>query len=228
LLLLAACGSGGSGGCAKLLTASNPPLGNQQEESGSTAIDGDLHDPPTQNAKIYLNVNFSGQVDAGDVLVDPETDEQGQFAGEIPDAHLEKPLIADNRQAVHRGSGQPLPDYFMAPPGSIVISPMTHAIYINALDPKILQGTLVFARYMPLTDNIYDPQSDSIFAYESKIKQFLEDLTRLILTYRDAEVLRQEAIKLIRQYDEQVHSLFEDTAPPTKPTNENEDNCSAR
>ena len=124
---------------------------------------------------------------------------------------------------MHRGNGQPLPDYFMAPPGSIVISPMTHAIYINALDPKILQGTLVFARHMPLTDNTYDPQSDSIFAYESKIKQFLEDLTRLTLTYRDVEVLRQEVIKLTRQYDEQVRSLVEDTAPPTKPTNKNED-----
>ena len=77
LLLLAACcgGGGGGGGGAKLVTASKPPLGIQQEESGSTAIEGDLHDPPIQNAKIYLDVNFSGQVDAGDVLVDPETDE---------------------------------------------------------------------------------------------------------------------------------------------------------
>lgn len=76
-------------------------------------------------------MNRNRRVDGKDYLVDDATDSEGNFEGEIPEKFKNLPLIADNREAVHRDSNVALPNFFVAPAGSGVISPLTHIIELN-------------------------------------------------------------------------------------------------
>ena len=212
VLLLAACGGGGGGGGSgtkPVVTAIPPVKKPTQPAAQETRIDGELYDPPIEDAQVYIDVNRNQQVDGDDILVDDSTDNQGRFEGTMPAAHRDKPLIADNRNAKHVGSSNPLPDYFMAPAGSDVISPLTHVIFIGAANLDVFQNSILFRDYKPLTDNIYDPNRASVYAFGDSIKRFLEELTNLIITQSDLQILESEILELVSSYDNHLQSVVE-------------------
>jgi len=178
-----------------------------------------LHDGPVWKARVYVDVNRNHQADDGDVLIDPQTDRFGNYEGEIPERYRGYPLVANNENAVHlKGDGsvnedgtpaessQPLPRYLGTPAGATVISPLTHIISLwpSMDDPlrQSIQSNPLFNGYDPLQDNIFALGVD--VTYEALIKEFLIDLTGLIIKYRYRVDLKDAASNLLREYANRV------------------------
>ncbi len=195
VLLLAACGGGGGGGGGPV--ASAPPPAAEPERM--VDLSGSLYDGPIEGAPVYVDVNENREVDNEDYLVDDATDSEGGFAGSIP-GHLQHlPLIAKNTGATHHHQGNvALPDFFVAPAGSGVISPLTHIIELDVVSRSEITEHVLFSRFQPFNHNPYEEGANHVFG--NRIKEFLPELTALIASTPDIEALRIKVRALLDKY----------------------------
>lgn len=165
---LAACGGGGSSSSS---SSSEPPriAGGNNNGNGDPPppnnISGRLYDGPVAGANVYIDVDENGQIDAEIDHFISRTDEMGQYAGHAPEAHKDKPLIADLNGATDKGKDltsdhddTPTSGFWRAPAGSKNISPMTELMLAADKTEAEVAKLLNLPANVKVTD--YDPFED--------------------------------------------------------------------
>ena len=197
-----------------------PDPGGSRESS--VGVSGSLYDPPIIGARVYVDVNRNRIVDKEDYLLDDSTDASGGFNGTVPIRYVHLPLIADNRGASHDGveNDKKLPYFFVAPPGSKAISPVTHIIELSVVSKTEIENHVLFAEFRPFDDNPYDTRKTHIFS--NRIEEFLPELTQAIFdttevtrnkagevteVTTDTQALRLRVEKLLEKYEARLSDL---------------------
>lgn len=211
VLFLAACG-GAAGGGGPVATAPDP-----RESESASAVSGSLYDGPIQGAAVYVDVNRNRRVDSEDHLIDDATDRDGNFEGKIPDRFKHLPLIADNRGAEHRiDEDVDLPDFFVAPAGSGVISPLTHIIELNIVREPVIRKHVLFGQFLPLSDNPHviedTSQGQGRYVFYGHIRNFLRDLTTILKQGETANWSSDRIEREVRNLLEKYQNLISDAA----------------
>ena len=165
-LAISACGGGGGGS-----SSSEPPRIAGGNNNGNddppppNNISGRLYDGPVAGANVYIDVDENGQIDAEIDHFISRTDETGQYAGHAPEAHKDKPLIADLNGATDKGKDltsdhddTPTSGFWRAPAGSKNISPMTELMLAADKTEAEVAKLLNLPANVKVTD--YDPFED--------------------------------------------------------------------
>ena len=205
---LAACGGGGGGSS----NAPQPqPSGNGNGGNGNgnggnppppNNTTGRLYDGPVSGANVYVDVNRDGKVDEGDHFIS-RTDAMGVYAGHVPDAHKDKPLIADLNGATDVGDPNVEGDetatsgFWRAPPNSKVINPLTeYQVKTGKTDKQVaadlgLPANVKVTEYDPFDGDTKTETDEKVIAAGQKLAQVLADNKNA-----DANALEQEVKKV--------------------------------
>jgi len=151
-LALAGCGGGGGGG------SSRPAVSRT----------GVVYDGPIEGAEVYIDTDANGARSEADIFIGT-TDENGQFAGTITAeqaaAHADKPLLAvldgamDLGELGVSGDETTVAGIWRAPPGSMVISPLTELMIEAGDEAPLLFRELGIPESVDVTSyNPFAPQ----------------------------------------------------------------------
>ena len=177
VLMLAACGGGGGGGGGPT-TSGTPAAPAAPSEPAMVQKSGVAHNKPFSGGVAWLDVNNNQRIDEGDYRIPGETNEQGEYSGQVPAEHQNKAVMIDTTNTELAGQ---LPATLLSLPGARIVSPITHGLARKTINRENLPE-----QYDPLQENAYEETDDPIQkAVREAVKKILPKFTPIIKEHED-------------------------------------------
>ena len=147
-LILAACGGGGGGGGPTTSAPAPAAQPKMVEKSGFA------YNRPLEGGVAWLDVNENQRIDGQDVRLGT-VNAQGEYRGQVPEAHQHKAVMIDTRGTKYANE---LPDTLLSSPRAQVVSPLTHGLVTGEIKQDDLPNPDEFD---PYNDNPYQEPAAS-------------------------------------------------------------------
>ena len=197
LLLLAACGGGGGGGGGGPTTSGSGSSGAPK----MVELSGFAYNRPLEGGVVWLDVNRNQRIDADDYRVPGTVNNKGEYRGQVPENIAKSPVMVDTTTITNVNYRGILPDTLLAPEGSKVVSPVTHALATGDIKREQLKKDFDY-----LSQNPYEQTTDSVQeAINKAVRDALPKITDIIKRTSDntrrIELLEAQFDTLQKRFD---------------------------